>query len=436
MSNLKINETHIMVIRKDDCTGRLHEEYLPLTFKDQAKLNKLEKYAKEPGVKGEDVYYAAKERGLGYLLEGYNFCPDVDGSYQGCPPIPFNEVKNGYLKDSKMLINTLIGRTIPYCLSEMYRECKKDPSIVAYSTRFVGWSKMNFELSNDLSIAYYTNFGYGYANYFTANLKYKDIDILPYSMWVTYYNANISQILRYTRTYYIDNSEWEKALKFGCEISNSLLDNPSDFANKWLVGEVKKMVEGLKSIFNNHGATIAVNMSNASGRVLTTKEEITLYKGEKMSGALSFISKIKEIEKLNVSMDSYISSILDMNRRMVPELQEVIKEYNEELAKLELLHGQLSAEIAPIRVFVDNHIYECAENFVGDTGYSSRCEAEKIMSETSEVFKDLNDKLRDLEGKVSALCSKIYSMKRVVKTLSGYVDTINSFQEKELAKAA
>jgi hypothetical protein len=58
------------------------------------------------------------------------------------------------------------------------------------------------------------------------------------------------------------------------------------------------------------------------------------------------------------------------------------------------------------------------------------------MSETSEVFKDLNDKLRDLEGKESALCSKIYSMKRVVKTLSGYVDTINSFLEKEFAKAA
>ena len=80
MSNFKINETHIMVIRKDSKTGKLVTEYLPLTFKDQAKLNKLEKYAKEPGVKGEDIYYAAKERGLGYLLEGYNFCPDVDGS--------------------------------------------------------------------------------------------------------------------------------------------------------------------------------------------------------------------------------------------------------------------------------------------------------------------------------------------------------------------
>jgi hypothetical protein len=196
------------------------------------------------------------------------------------------------------------------------------------------------------------------------------------------------------------------------------------------------MVDGLRRIFNNHGSVMAVNESNGSSRVLDTKEEIVLYKGEKMSGALSFLGKIKEIEKLNVSMDSYISSILDMNRRMVPELLEVIKEYNEELAKLELLDEQLIAEITPIKNFVDSHVYECAENFVGDTGYSSRCEAEKIMSETSEVFMELNNELHDLEEKESKLSNKIYSMKRVVNTLSGYVDTINSFIEKEYVKAA
>jgi hypothetical protein len=435
MSNLKINETHIMVIRKDDCTGRLHEEYLPLTFKDQAKLNKLEKYAKEPGVKGEDVYYAAKERGLGYLLEGYNFCPDVDGSYQGCPPIPLNEVKNGYLKDGKRLINALIGRTIPYCLSEMYRECRKDPSIVAYSTRFVGWSKMDFELSNDLSIAYYTNFGYGYANYFTANLKYKDIDILPYSMWVTYYNANISQILRYTRTYYIDNSEWEKALKFGCEISNSLLDNPSDFANKWLVGEVKKMVEGLRSIFNNHGATIAVNMSNGSARTLTTKEEIVLFKGEKMSGALSFLSKIKEIEKLNVSMDYYIESILNMNREMVPELQDVINEYNIKISELKNRLEKLLIEKEPIEDYVNNHLDDCMDNFLREDTYSAKQEAEKIMCEISTEFNERNSLLKVMEHQESEMNSKLWNMQHVVNTLSGYVDTINAALETEYALA-
>jgi len=433
--NSSINQTHIMIIRKNDRTGRLQTEYLPLSFKDQAMLDELEKYAHEPNVSGENMYYATKEKGLDYLLEYYDFCPEVNGSYQGCPSIPFNEIKNGYYSDSIRYINMLKGRTLPYCLSEMYRECKKDPSIVAYSSRLVGWSKMDFELNNDLSIAYYTNFGYGYANYFTACLKYRDIDILPYSMWVTYYKADITQILRYTRTYAIANCEWEKALKFGCEISNSLLDNPSEFANKWLVGEVKKMVEGLRSIFNNQGSVIAVNMSNGTGRELRTKEEIVLYKGEKMSGALSFLEKIKEIERLNVSMDGYIESILDMNRKMVPELQEVIEEYNRKIKKHEEELDMLLTEKAPLEEFVEYHVEDCMDFFLGENSYSAKKDAEKIMCQISTEFKEEIERLEILNKQESKINSELWNMKQVVSTLSGYVNTINAALAKELGQA-
>ena len=436
MSNFRINETHIMVIRKDSRTGKLVTDYLPLEFKEQAKLNELKQLSITAGITGEDMFKATQQKGLGYLLEYYDFCDCVSGSYQCCPAINIKDVKEGFYSNSQAFYRLLESRTIPYCLSKKYKECREDPSIVAYSSRHIGWNSMNFSLNDDLSIAYNTNFGYGYANYFTANLKYKDIDILPYSMWVNYYNANIFQILRYTRTYCISNSEWQPALEFGRDVCNSLVQNPRGFANEWLVGEVRKMVDGLRRIFNNHGSVIAVNESNGSGRELKTKEEIILYKGEKMSGALSFLGKIKEIEKLNVSMESYITSILDMNRQMVPQLQEVIDEYKEKLSELTQIDEQLLEEISPIKSFVDNHINECAANFVGDTSYSSRREAEKIMSEVSIVFMEANEQLKDLEEKESRLSNKIYNMRRVVNTLSGYVETIESFMEKEYAKAA
>ena len=271
MSNIKINETHIMVIRKDSVTGKLVTDYLELEFEDQAKLDELEKLSNTPGVTGEDMFNATHQKGLGYLLDWYDFCDCVSGSYQCCPKIGIKDVKEGYLSNSNAFYRFLKSRTVPYCLSKKYTECKQDPSIVAFSSRHIGWNRMNFTLNEDLSIAYNTNFGYGYANYFTANLKYRDIDILPYSMWVNYYNANISQILRYTRTYHISNSEWEAALEFGRDICNSLVQNPSGFANVWLVGEVRKMVDGLRRIFNNHGSVMAVNESNGSSRVLDTK---------------------------------------------------------------------------------------------------------------------------------------------------------------------
>ena len=52
MSNFKINETHIMVIRKDSRTGKLVTDYLPLVFEDQAKLDELETMSNTPGVTG------------------------------------------------------------------------------------------------------------------------------------------------------------------------------------------------------------------------------------------------------------------------------------------------------------------------------------------------------------------------------------------------
>ena len=80
MSNFKINETHIMVIRKDSRTGKLVTDYLPLVFEDQAKLDELETMSNTPGVTGEDMFNATHQKGLGYLLDWYDFCDCVSGS--------------------------------------------------------------------------------------------------------------------------------------------------------------------------------------------------------------------------------------------------------------------------------------------------------------------------------------------------------------------
>ena len=57
------------------------------------------------------------------------------------------------------------------------------------------------------------------------------------------------------------------------------------------------------------------------------------------------------------------------------------------------------------------------------------------MSEISIVFMESNEQLKDLEEKESKLSNKIYNMRHVVNTLSGYVETIESFMESEYAKA-
>ena len=432
MDSSQINETCLMVLRKDGDREELVSEYLPLTFKDQVKLNELLKRCSPNSVTTEQLYDDVVDSGLGYLLKGYNFCEEVGGTYQDCYPI----WRNQRMYSKYGLLNQLKRRAIAYCLSEKYEECNNDPTIVAYSTRLIGWRCMNFTLNEELSISYDTNFGYGSANYFTAILKYKNIEILPYSMWVHYYNCNAFQILRYTRVYGIANSEWKSALEFGRDVYNSLLNDPSGFANKWLVGEVESMVDGLISIFNNHSSIIAVNESNNTRRQLQTKEEIVLYKGEKMSGALSFIDKIKAIETLNIPMGNYIETILDLNRRMVPELQKVIDEYRNCLEGKQAEYEKLLEEIAPIEEFVDTHVADCAINFVGGTDYSSERDARKIMEILSSDFEATAGYLDELEDKKYNLEKAIDHITYVMNKLEGYVETINDATKKEYESVA
>lgn len=69
MSNFRINETHIMVIRKDSTTGKLVTDYLPLEFEERTKLKELEKLSNTAGITGEDMFKATQQKGLGYLLD-------------------------------------------------------------------------------------------------------------------------------------------------------------------------------------------------------------------------------------------------------------------------------------------------------------------------------------------------------------------------------
>ena len=118
MESVEINETHIMVVRKNSVTGKLSTEFLPLKFEDQSKLDELERYSNMKNVSGVDMFNATQNKRLGYLLQGYDFCDCVSGSYQSCPQISLRDVKEGYLSDSKSFFRFLKSRTIPYCLSQ------------------------------------------------------------------------------------------------------------------------------------------------------------------------------------------------------------------------------------------------------------------------------------------------------------------------------
>lgn len=69
------------------------------------------------------------------------------------------------------------------------------------STESIGWSTFEHRVGKDITFKIFTNFGYGRSAYFRMAMRYKGVDILPYSHVVTYPFANMQDLVRATRSY-------------------------------------------------------------------------------------------------------------------------------------------------------------------------------------------------------------------------------------------
>jgi hypothetical protein len=184
---------------------------------------------------------------------------------------------------------------------------------VMFSTEDIGWTTYEYPVNKDVVIKVHTNFGYGYVSYFFLNMKYKGVEILPYTAYIYYYNADAVQIMRHTRQYSTyDRDSWNLALNFAVEAANLAKDNPSEFINKWVINEIQEMYSGLVNYMNNPDAELEKfvqrglyqikfenGLWNMSTNVFLGNDEVnyklyknemsTVFKAEKITGALSFL---------------------------------------------------------------------------------------------------------------------------------------------------
>ena len=120
-----------------------------------------------------------------------------------------------------------------------------------YSTDTLGWSNFTYPVTDDVTITIGTNFGYGGSSYFHLGLRYKGIDILPYSFMVNYYYADQDDLIRYTRRYVVNHESWNNAFEFVERMANLAAGNPDAFVKEVIVNEVREMVEGLRSMLSS-----------------------------------------------------------------------------------------------------------------------------------------------------------------------------------------
>lgn len=252
------------------------------------------------------------------------------------------QLKREFLYDAIRYINA-------FGFTETLSYLKTDSANKMFSSDSIGWTIYNYDVNKDITFQVKSNFGYGSSSYFFVNLKYKGVDILPYSDTVKYFYANMMDFIRYTRLYHTERDNWNIALSFVVETTNDAISDESEFVNKWIVNEINEMMTGLERIATNPhkiferfvnnqsidlgGLASVRNISNQTIEFykIYPKELVLSYQVEKMSGSLFLLEKLKELSSIYPKVFESIERIIEINNNLLPSFKSSISSIKEEI---------------------------------------------------------------------------------------------------------
>lgn len=353
--NIRVNETHICVLRRIENEDRVKMDFVEMKFKYQEQLNELRQMAMNVNYTVLDLQNYVKSTPLYELTRGFDFCWELNGSFQEFRSLPEKTTytyqteldgfaKNNYYGFGKQhyvdsmrwdYYRLIEKRVMPYMMQELYVELENDPSVLAFSHRRIGWAFPAFKLNEDIEVVYSTNFGYGTYSSFNTNINYKGVRIPSYSNWVRYRGTSIDEIKGITKRHRVENSEWKNAMAYTAEVYNAAVANPELFVKRYIINDVEEMVSGLENILNSTASYIVCeSYFNPGNKTYLTGENLLLFKGEKISGALMFFDDLKKLLPICDSVSSYLKRIMKCNLSIIGELDAAIKNKQDILAKI------------------------------------------------------------------------------------------------------
>lgn len=352
----KINEEVLCVLRKNWNSNKVEIDYITIENSFSDTLEELSIICKsaESDIT-QLIHFLVSNEKLDQLNMHFRYCESLNGSYQaftGSKQKLIEEIRrreqlmhlnkkenpgtfdfDKSLRELKVeIIDKYILWSKAYSIKTAYRTCNEDDSVLLFSHRIDGWSNPLYQLTTNFSVEIKTNFGYGRASYFYTKLKYKDIEITPFSEWIDYEYAKFFEIVRYTQAYDLQNENWLEAMKFSRDACNLSMLDEKRFIENYVIDECEKMVSGLEEMF--HKEHFDFKTRSRGGYSVDKKGHILIeYRGEKITGALEFISKILEFDHIT-EMKIFVERIEKCNEKIQPILIEEIKLINIKLGKL------------------------------------------------------------------------------------------------------
>jgi hypothetical protein len=159
MYNVKVNDTHMCVLRKVENEDRVKVDFVELKFKYQDQLDELKRMADNDNRSVLDMQDYVKGSSLRRLSLDFDFCSCLSDSYQWIPclqSISFADYrakideydkkgdkqgKESYAREERQrYYNRIAYRILPAMLEDLSYDLHKDNTVLAYSHRRVGWA--------------------------------------------------------------------------------------------------------------------------------------------------------------------------------------------------------------------------------------------------------------------------------------------------------
>ena len=319
------------------------------------------------------------------------------------------------------------------------------------SSESIGWTSYKYPIDNDFIVYVSTNFGYGWASYFNITVKYKDIIIAPYTYLIKYYKANMVQICNCTRAYYVFRSNWEVAFEFVIDFVNHGKEDPTSFAKKYIMNEVRELVNGLERIMKSPVSDIQNKISDISNcsddyRRLTCISDMpdqdrqyyelnhsefgVVYKSEKISCGLDILNSLKSLLPILPEVEASIDKIKSLNHLLIPEITALstsigkeIDALNCEIDKYDCKISEVEKEKAPY----DKQLYEEWEKVRKNNPSKYLWDYTTEFRNSHPEYSNLINRLSELNSKKDELEDKKYKREAIKLRLDACLKKINDF---------
>lgn len=452
----RINVDYIGVV-KTTTSGYVVFTKMPITNEYMELVRMLEDMVSNPNMSVLDMQ-GHFNREFRCCQRGYNYCYpySYSSSYIGGAAYPHSYTFQEYQQklrncDDKGLKAKYKDEAIRYiqalCYDRELQRLKQDDSNRMFSSENIGWTSYEYEINSDIQFQLKTNFGYGMSSYFIVNLTYKGIDILPYSSIVTYYYANMADIIRCTRMYETEHDSWNIALDFVAKTTNEAVSNPSSFVRNWVMNEIRMMMAGLKRFAENPstafsevmydekkiGGLISVrNISQSEKEIykIYPREMEVAKQAEKISGALDLLTNLESLTDIFPEVSHDIQAIKDLNNGLLPSFIGKIEEIGDEIEKRQSVVTHLEEEIETLEQFCKPHndlIIKIKKEKEAETSkYVSEDEVRKEYSNEHYDYKEKYERLKKMQVEVITRKTDIWNRKNFKLQIESCVDKIKT----------